>query len=84
MKILVTGGAGFIGSTLVRQLIRDSDHEILNLDKLTYAGVHKSLHEVADNPRHEFVQGDICDAGLVADLLTKFQPDTIAHLAAES
>lgn len=84
MKILVTGGAGFIGSTLVRQLIRDSDHEILNLDKLTYAGVHKSLDEVADNPRHEFVQGDICDAGLVADLLTKFQPDTIAHLAAES
>ena len=84
MKILVTGGAGFIGSALVRQLIRDSDHEILNLDKLTYAGVRESLDEVADNPRYEFVQGDICDADLAADLLARFQPDVIAHLAAES
>jgi dTDP-glucose 4,6-dehydratase len=84
MKILVTGGAGFIGSALIRHLIGESEHSVLNLDKLTYAGVLTSLDEVADNPRYRFVQGDICDAGLVASLLTEFRPDVIAHLAAES
>lgn len=84
MKILVTGGAGFIGSALVRYLIGESSYQVLNLDKLTYAGVLSSLAEVADNPRHRFIRGDICDGALVAQLLTSFQPDIIAHLAAES
>lgn len=84
MKILVTGGAGFIGSALVRHLIGESEHTVLNLDKLTYAGVLTSLAEVADDPRYSFVQGDICDAELVARLLAEFQPDVVAHLAAES
>jgi dTDP-glucose 4,6-dehydratase len=84
MKIFVTGGAGFIGSALVRHLIGESEHEVLNLDKLTYAGVLESLKDVASNPRYRFVQGDICDTELVGRLLTEFQPDVIAHLAAES
>ena len=84
MKIFVTGGAGFIGSALVRHLIGESEHEVLNLDKLTYAGVLESLKDVASNPRYRFVQGDICDGELIGRLLTEFQPDVIAHLAAES
>ena len=84
MRILVTGGAGFIGSALVRHLISESEHEVLNLDKLTYAGVLESLQDVAKNARYRFVQGDICDSELVGRLLTEFQPDVIAHLAAES
>ncbi|WP_066803989.1 dTDP-glucose 4,6-dehydratase [Sphingomonas asaccharolytica] len=84
MKILVTGGAGFIGSALARHLIQDSAHEVLVLDKLTYAGVLESLDPVANSPRYRFVQGDICDAVLLASLFTEFQPDVIAHLAAES
>jgi len=84
MRILVTGGAGFIGSALVRQLIGETDHAVLNLDKLTYAGVLSSLDPVADSARYRFVQGDICDAALVGGLLAEFQPDVIAHLAAES
>jgi dTDP-glucose 4,6-dehydratase len=84
MRILVTGGAGFIGSALVRHLIGETDHEVLNLDKLTYAGVLSSLGLVSGSPRYSFVQGDICDGPLVAKLLAAFQPDVIAHLAAES
>lgn len=84
MKILLTGGAGFIGSALVRHLVSESEHEVLNLDKLTYAGVLASLEDVADHPRYHFVQGDICDSELVARLMHEFQPDVIAHLAAES
>jgi dTDP-glucose 4,6-dehydratase len=84
MRVLVTGGAGFIGSALVRHLIKNSQHEVLNLDKLTYAGVLESLDEVAGDARYRFVRGDICDAALVARLLAEFQPDVIAHLAAES
>jgi dTDP-glucose 4,6-dehydratase len=84
MRVFVTGGAGFIGSALVRHLIRNSQHEVLNLDKLTYAGVLESLDEIANDARYRFVQGDICDAPLVARLLAEFQPDVIAHLAAES
>jgi len=84
MRILVTGGAGFIGSALVRHLVGESDYEVLNLDKLTYAGVLSSLDPVASNLRYHFVQGDIADAALVAKLLAEFRPQVIAHLAAES
>lgn len=84
VKILVTGGAGFIGSALIRHLISESEYHVLNLDKLTYAGVLSSLADIAENPRYRFVQGDICDAELVARLIAEFEPDVIAHLAAES
>ena len=84
MRVFVTGGAGFIGSALVRHLMHNSPHEVLNLDKLTYAGVLESLAEVADDPRYRFVRGDVCDGALVRRLLAEFQPDVIAHLAAES
>ena len=84
LRILVTGGAGFIGSALIRHLIDHSEHEVLNLDKLTYAGVLASLKSVDQNPRYHFVQADICDADAVRAIITDFQPQVIAHLAAES
>ena len=84
MRILVTGGAGFIGSALARQLIEQSDHDVLVYDKLTYAGVRESLDSVAGSNRFRFVQGDICDADKVASLLAQYQPQVVAHLAAES
>ena len=84
MRILITGGAGFIGSALVRRLIASSDHEVLVFDKLTYAGVLESLDPVADSPRYRFVQADIADSDAVAAALTSFRPQVIAHLAAES
>ncbi|SDT23282.1 dTDP-glucose 4,6-dehydratase [Pseudomonas oryzae] len=84
MRILLTGGAGFIGSALVLQLIRHSGHELLDLDKLTYAGHLASLREVADQPRHRFVHGDIGDATLLARLFAEFRPQAVVHLAAES
>ena len=84
MRVLVTGGAGFIGSALVRYLVGEAGYEVLNLDKLTYAGVLESIAPVADNGRYQFVQGDICDAELVGRLIEEFQPDVVVHLAAES
>jgi len=84
MRILVTGGAGFIGSALVRHLINDTDHEVLNLDKLTYAGNLESLREVENDPRYRFLQADIGDQPAVSEALESFQPDAIMHLAAES
>lgn len=84
MRILVTGGAGFIGSALVRRLIDHTDHEVLVYDKLTYAGVLSSLETVAANPRYQFVRGDVTDADEVARTLAEFRPQIIAHLAAES
>jgi len=84
LRILITGGAGFIGSALVRRLIADSDHEVLVYDKLTYAGVLESLDPVADSPRYRFVQADIADSDAVAAALASFRPQVIAHLAAES
>ena len=83
-RILVTGGAGFIGSALVRHLIAHTEHEVLNLDKLTYAGDPRSLSTVADNPRYRFLKGDICDASLVRSAFEGFRPDIVTHLAAES
>lgn len=82
-RILVTGGAGFIGSAVVRHLIA-SGLEVLTFDKLTYAGNLASLAPVADNPRHRFVRGDICDAAAVREALEGFKPDLVMHLAAES
>ncbi|BFM21593.1 dTDP-glucose 4,6-dehydratase [Gilvimarinus japonicus] len=84
MKIIVTGGAGFIGSAVIRHLINDTEHQVINLDKLTYAGNLASLTEVENNSRYQFVQMDICDASGIADVLRKHQPDAIMHLAAES
>jgi dTDP-glucose 4,6-dehydratase len=82
--ILVTGGAGFIGSTFVRQWIAEEEAAVVTLDKLTYAGNLDSLAGLSEDPRHFFVQGDICDPGLLERLLDDFRPRAIVHFAAES
>lgn len=84
MRILVTGGAGFIGSALVRHLINSTDHQVLNFDKLTYAGTLTSLASIAASPKYRFKQGDVCDERAVVAVIADFQPDVITHLAAES
>ncbi len=84
MKIIVTGGAGFIGSAVVRMLIADTDWQVVNLDSLTYAGNLDSLASVACNPRYRFVQLDICDRAGVKALFDAEMPDAVMHLAAES
>ncbi|MBD9413076.1 dTDP-glucose 4,6-dehydratase [Pseudomonas sp. PDM16] len=84
MRILITGGAGFIGSALIRHLIQDTEHQVFNLDKLTYAGNLESLRGVADSSRYRFLQADIADSDAVSAALADFQPDAIMHLAAES
>ncbi|EGJ7492827.1 dTDP-glucose 4,6-dehydratase, partial [Escherichia coli] len=84
MKILVTGGAGFIGSAVVRHIINNTNDAIINVDKLTYAGNLESLNSVCENNRYTFIQADICDAKLITDIFKQHQPDAIMHLAAES
>ncbi|WP_294263027.1 dTDP-glucose 4,6-dehydratase [uncultured Sphingomonas sp.] len=84
MRIFVTGGAGFIGSALVRHLIENTTHEVLNFDKLTYAGTLSTVERVANSNRYRFVQGDICDAEAVRAAMADFKPDVVTHLAAES
>jgi dTDP-glucose 4,6-dehydratase len=83
-KILVTGGAGFIGSAVVRQLINETGDSVVNVDKLTYAGNLLSLASVADSPRYRFEHVDICNAAEMARIFREHQPDAVMHLAAES
>ncbi len=82
--LLVTGGAGFIGSALVRQLIQETDWRVVNIDKLTYAGNLESLADLIDHPRHLFRRTDICDRAAIDALFAKFTPAGVIHLAAES
>lgn len=82
--ILVTGGAGFIGSNFVHLALQNEQIEIVNFDKLTYAGNLESLQDVEHNPRYTFIQGDICDQQTIADTLAQYKPSIIVHFAAES
>jgi dTDP-glucose 4,6-dehydratase len=84
MRFLITGGAGFIGSAVIRNIISNTDDRVLNLDKLTYAGNLESLIDIKSNSRYEFVHGDICDKPLLDDIFVRFRPNVVMHLAAES
>ena len=84
MRIIVTGGAGFIGSAVIRQYIQETSYEVINLDALTYAGNLESLADIESDPRYRFEQVDICDPREVGRVINAHQPDAIMHLAAES
>ncbi len=84
MRVLVTGGAGFIGSAVIRHLVLEKGYEVLNIDKLTYAGTLSSLRSVAGKPSYRFLKIDICDAAAIASAMSTFRPDRVMHLAAES
>jgi dTDP-glucose 4,6-dehydratase len=83
-KILITGGAGFIGSAVIRHIINNTDHSVVNVDKLTYAGNLESLTFIENNARYAFEQVDICDANEIKRVFNDHQPDIVMHLAAES
>lgn len=84
MKILITGGAGFIGSAVVRHIINHTNDEVINVDKLTYAGNLESLKAESQNARYNFRKVDICDGVALLNVFNEFQPDVVMHLAAES
>ena len=84
MKILITGGAGFIGSAVIRYIINHTEDSVMNVDKLTYAGNLESLTSVANNPHYQFAQVDICDKTKMQQVFDEFQPDVIMNLAAET
>jgi dTDP-glucose 4,6-dehydratase len=84
MKILVTGGCGFIGSALIRHIIRQTQDDIVNVDALTYAANTAALEECADSPRYQFEHASICDGAAMARIFSVHQPDVVMHLAAES
>jgi dTDP-glucose 4,6-dehydratase len=84
MRVLVTGGLGFIGSAVVRLLIGETEHHVLNVDKVTYAANPASVKEVASNPRYHFAKADIADAAAMRALFSEFSPEAVVHLAAES
>jgi len=84
MRLIVTGGAGFIGSAVCRHLIADTDAEVVNVDKLTYAGNVESLGKATSSPRYRFVKADICDEAAMKSLFAQTSPTAILHLAAES
>ena len=83
-KILITGGAGFIGSAVIRHIINNTDHSVVNVDKLTYAGNLESLVSIESDSRYAFEQVDICDATEIKRVFNEYQPDIVMHLAAES
>src|SRR5712691_1590332 len=84
MKLLVTGGAGFIGSAVCRMLVGQLNAKVLNIDKVTYAANLMSLRTIEGNPRYRFYQADVCDRQALFGLLRDFDPDAVLHLAAES
>jgi len=84
LNFLITGGAGFIGSAVIRHIIENTDHSVVNVDKLTYAGNLESLESVENNSRYAFEQVDICDANEIKRVFNEHQPDIVMHLAAES
>jgi len=84
MRLLITGGAGFIGSALIRQLLSETDFQIVNIDKLTYAGNLESLSSVESLPNYHFIQADICDSEAMNKAFDEFKPTAVVHLAAES
>lgn len=84
MKVLITGGAGFIGSAVIRHIIHHTDDEVLNIDKLTYAGNLESLKDIDQSARYSFKQIDICNSEAMTEAFSSFAPDLVMHLAAES
>lgn len=84
MRVIVTGGAGFIGSALVRHLVLEKGYEVLNVDALTYAGYLPSLRSVEGQPNYRFLKANICDGDAMAEAIASFRPDRVMHLAAES
>ena len=84
MKILITGGAGFIGSAVIREIIDNTNHSVVNVDKLTYAGNPESLESADDDERYAFEHVDICDAKEIKRVYKQHEPDFVIHLAAES